>query len=204
MEGCAVNLEGCLVFAGDSVTDCGRREDPEHLGFGYVRELASSGSLSGCRILNAGVGGDRLEDLERRWEADVLAARPDAVSVMIGINDTWRRFDSGIPSDLGIFTDRYRRLLGTLAADVRIILLEPFVLPVHQDQVSWREDLDPRIDAVHLLAEEFGAVIVPVDGILNELAQRMGAAALADDGVHPTAQGHREIAAAWRRAVGSA
>jgi lysophospholipase L1-like esterase len=193
-----------VIFAGDSVTDCGRREDPDGLGSGYVRDLASTDLLSGCRVLNAGIGGDRLEDLERRWEADVLAARPDVVSVMIGINDTWRRFDSGLPSDPGVFTDRYRALLGSLAPDVRIVLLEPFVVPVTEEQVEWREDLDPRIDAVHLLAREFGAVIVPVDGALNGLARRTGASALAADGVHPTAQGHRAIAEAWRRAVGAA
>ncbi|WP_241521848.1 SGNH/GDSL hydrolase family protein [Arthrobacter pityocampae] len=199
-----MEIEGCVVFAGDSVTDCGWREDPDHLGSGYVRELASGEALARCRVLNAGTGGDRLEDLERRWEEDVLAARPDVVSVMIGINDTWRRFDSGLPSDLGAFTDRYRSLLGSLAPDVGIVLLEPFVIPVDEGQMRWREDLDPRIDAVHLLAEEFGAALVPLDGILNELARRTGAAVLADDGVHPTALGHQEIAGAWRRAVSTA
>lgn len=195
---------GSLVFAGDSVTDCGQREDPARLGFGYVRALASTLVPQGARIANAGVGGDRLADLGDRWDADVVARRPDLVSVLIGINDTWRRYDSGTRSDHGAFADRYRRLLSGLRPGTRIVLLEPFVLPVTAEQEQWRADLEPRIETVHLLAEEFDAVLVPTDAILNRLAGTLGAPALAADGVHPTERGHQEIAAAWSRAVAAA
>jgi acyl-CoA thioesterase-1 len=196
-----MELRGCLVFAGDSVTDRGRRQDPEGLGFGYVRNLSEEGFPAGMTIVNAGVGGDRLDDLANRWEKDVLAHEPDLVSVMIGINDTWRIADSGTPSEIGAFIDTYRGMLSRLSSSTRIILLEPFVLPVTAEQATWRVDLDPRIDAVHLLADEFGAVIVPTDGTLTRLAHTVGAARLAEDGVHPTPLGHSEIAAAWRRTV---
>lgn len=199
-----MDVEGAVVFAGDSVTECGRQDDPDGLGSGYVRHLASTLVPGGARVTNAGVGGDRLVDLEDRWAADVIAREPDLVSVMIGINDTWRRYDSGIPSEMGAFTDRYRHLLARLPSDARIVLLEPFLLPVAADQERWREDLDPRIEAVHLLAEEFDAVLVPIDAILNRLARTLGAPALAGDGVHPTERGHREIAAAWARTVAAA
>lgn len=196
-----MELQGCVVFAGDSVTDCGRREDADGLGHGYVRELAGDTRLADCRVVNVGVGGDRLADLEQRWQQDVVAEQPDIVSVLIGINDTWRHFDSGIPSDLDLFAGRYRSLLAALPAHTRIILVEPFVVPVSQDQVGWRDDLDPRIAAVAHLAEEFGAVRVPLDGTLNQRAESLGAAEIAADGVHPTERGHHEIAAAWLHAV---
>lgn len=199
-----MDVHGSLVFAGDSVTDCGRREDPAGLGSGYVRELASTLVPRGVRVANAGVGGDRLADLGDRWEADVVARHPDHVSVLIGINDTWRLHDTGERSDHGAFAERYRLLLSALPSTTRIVLLEPFVLPVTEDQERWRDDLDPRIEVVHLLAEEFGAVLVPIDAVLHRLARRLGAPALAADGVHPTERGHREIAAAWSRTVGAA
>lgn len=196
-----MELQGRVVFAGDSVTDCGWRDDYQQLGHGYVRRLAASNQLVRCHVVNAGTGGDRLQDLEQRWEKDVLTPAPDVVSVMIGINDTWRHFDSGEPSDISAFSHHYHALLATLPAVTRLVLLEPFVIAVSDEQKEWRRDLDPRINAVHLLAEEFGAILVPLDGVLNHLARSVGAAALAEDGVHPTARGHQEISAAWLQAV---
>ncbi|GAA3286244.1 SGNH/GDSL hydrolase family protein [Arthrobacter citreus] len=192
-----------LVFAGDSVTDCGRREGAgAGLGNGYVRLLAESGSLAGTAVLNRGVGGDRTEDLARRWSADVLAESPHAVSVMVGINDTWRRYDAGQETAQGTFLARYRSLLERLAPDTLVILMEPFLLPVNPDQQAWRQDLDPKIAAVRRLAKEFGAVLVRTDEILNaRVAAGAPPQTLADDGVHPTALGHAAIAEAWLDAV---
>ena len=191
-----------LVFAGDSVTDCGRREDAARMGDGYVRVLAESAPLANTAVVNRGVGGDRVEDLGRRWTADVLAEAPHAVSVMIGINDTWRRYDSGQDTDQVTYLARYRALLERLAPDTSVILMEPFLLPVTAEQQAWREDLDPKIAAVRRLAKEFGAVLVRTDEVLNSLvAAGTAPEALAYDGVHPTAQGHIAIANAWLEAV---
>ncbi|MFJ6000698.1 GDSL-type esterase/lipase family protein [Arthrobacter sp. NPDC092385] len=104
-------MEGRVVFAGDSVTDCGWRGDSDGLGHGCVRLLAIAHELAGCSVRNVGKGGDRLQDLERRWRRDMLGARPDVVSVMIGINGTWRCFDSGEESGIEEFLGRYRALL---------------------------------------------------------------------------------------------
>lgn len=79
-----------------------------------------------------------------------------------------------------------------------MILLEPFVLPVTEEQATaWRDDLDPKIEVVRRLATEFGAPLVPLDVELNKLAARTGAAALAGDGVHPSDQGHAAISRLW-------
>lgn len=192
-----------LVFAGDSVTDCGRREGTgAGMGDGYVRSLAGSADLAGAAVVNRGVGGDRVEDLARRWEADVLAEAPHAVSVMIGINDTWRRYDAGQETDQATFMARYRALLERLAPDTELVLMEPFLLPVNAEQQTWRQDLDPKIACVHRLAKEFGAVLVCTDKILNALvAAGTPPESLALDGVHPTPQGHAAIAGAWLEAV---
>lgn len=187
-----------LLFTGDSVTDCGRRDDPEGLGSGYVRDLVASGALDGMTVVNTGIGGNRVIDLENRWRQDVLAHHPDVLSVLVGINDVWRRYDSDDPTSLQQFTVGYRSLL-TQAADagIRLVLLEPFVLPVTEEQIGWREDLNPKIEAMHELAREFDAILVPTDRELTALAAEVGPSALAADGVHPTEQGHRAIADLW-------
>lgn len=187
-----------VLFTGDSVTDCGRRDDPEQLGWGYVRYLAGSAALAGVRVRNTGVGGDRVVNLENRWSEDVLALRPDVLSVLIGINDVWRRYDSNDPTSLERYHHGYRSLLEQAAdAGTRLVVLEPFVLPVTEEQIGWREDLNPKIETLHELAREFDAILVPTDRELTALATQTGPSALAADGVHPTDLGHRAIADLW-------
>jgi len=83
----------------------------------------------------------------------------------------------------------------------KILLMEPFVLPVPDDRAAWREDLDPRIHAMRRLAREFADIFVPLDGIFAAAATKREPAYWAPDGVHPTAAGHALIAQAWLKAV---
>jgi lysophospholipase L1-like esterase len=192
------------IFIGDSVTDCGREIEPPY-GDGYVREIASSGKLAG-KIINVGTSGHRLVDLEKRWQVDVLDHKPTLVSVAIGINDTWRRYDDNDPTSTQDFRDQYRRVLTLTrqAFNPEFVLCEPFLLSVRDEMNTWREDLDPKIEVVHAMAKEFGAVLVPFDKHFNQLATTMSMAELADDGIHPSAIGHGEMAKLWLSTVGLA
>jgi acyl-CoA thioesterase I len=188
-----------LVFAGDSVTDCGRRTDPDGLGDGYVRTLYDDFGPRRPRIVNVGISGNRTADLAARWTTDVPAHDPSLVSILIGINDTWRRYDKDDPTTPESFETSYRAILDALTCPV--VLVEPFLLPVKDGQENWREDLDPKLDVVRKLAGEYGAILVPADTELNKQAASVGAATLAGDGVHPTTAGHQAIAELWRRYV---
>ena len=192
------------IFIGDSVTDCGREIEPPY-GDGYVREIARSGKLAG-QIINVGTSGHRLVDLEKRWQRDVLDHKPSLVSIAIGINDTWRRYDDNDLTSTQDFRDRYHQLL-TLTRQTcnpQFVLCEPFLLSVRKEMNTWREDLNPKIDIVHAMAKEFSAVLVPFDSYLNNLATRVPMAELADDGIHPSALGHAEMAKLWLSTVGLA
>ncbi|MFF0339760.1 SGNH/GDSL hydrolase family protein [Kribbella sp. NPDC004875] len=188
-----------VVFAGDSVTDCGRRTDPDGLGDGYVRALYDDLGERRPRIVNAGISGNRATDLVARWTEDVLAHEPSLVSILIGINDVWRRYDENDPTTPESFEASYRILLDALSCAV--VLMEPFLLPVKAGQQEWREDLDPKLEVVRKLAVEYGAILVPTDVELGKQAATIGPAALAGDGVHPSAAGHRALADLWRRYV---
>ena len=192
------------IFIGDSVTDCGREIEPPY-GDGYVREIARSGKLAG-QIINVGTSGHRLVDLEKRWQTDVLHHKPSLVSIAIGINDTWRRYDDNDLTSTQDFRDRYHQLL-TLTRQTcnpQFVLCEPFLLSVRKEMNTWREDLNPKIDVVHAMAKEFSAVLVPFDSYLNNLATRVPMAEIADDGIHPTFFGHSEMAKLWLSTVGLA
>lgn len=197
-------MPGVNIFIGDSVTDCGHEIEPPY-GDGYVREIARSGKLAG-QIINVGTSGHRLVDLEKRWQTDVLDHKPTLVSIAIGINDTWRRYDDNDPTSSQDFRDRYHQLL-TLTRQTcnpQFVLCEPFLLSVRKEMNTWREDLNPKIDVVHAMAKEFSALLVPFDSYLNNLATRVPMAEIADDGIHPTVFGHSEMAKLWLSTVGLA
>ena len=52
------------------------------------------------------------------------------------------------------------------------ILMEPFLPPVTEAKKEWREDLDPKIQAVRELSREFETLYVPLDGIFAAPAPR--------------------------------
>ena len=190
-----------IVFIGDSVTDCGRDIEPP-FGDGYVREISRTGKLTGD-IINVGTSGHRLVDLEKRWQSDVLDHKPTMLSIAIGINDMWRRYDDNDPTSVEDFRDRYRRILTWTKEELnpQFVLCEPFLLHVREEMNPWREDLDPKIAVVHEMAREFGAVLVPFDQHLNALAEKMPMAGIAEDGIHPTPFGHQEMARLWLKSI---
>lgn len=195
----AINL-----FIGDSVTDCGREVEPPY-GDGYVREIVRSGLLTG-EIINVGISGNRLIDLEKRWHVDVLDHKPTLLSIAIGINDMWRRYDDNDETPAYDFRERYHRLLTQTqaACNPQFILCEPFLLPVQDEMKSWREDLNPKIEIVHEMAAEFNAILVPFDQHFTTLSKNFSMKKIAEDGVHPTVFGHSEMSRIWLATVGLA
>ena len=195
-------MSNVTVFIGDSVTDCDRLIQPPY-GDGYVYNIAQSGRLKG-EIINVGISGHRMIDLENRWDTDVLAHKPTLVSVAIGINDMWRRYDSNDPTSVEDFEEGYRRVLKATKAqgNPELVLCEPFLLSVREEMNTWREDLDPKIAVVHKMANEFGAKLVRFDHRFNHLAQEISMLELADDGVHPSKLGHAIMADLWLDTVG--
>jgi lysophospholipase L1-like esterase len=196
-----------ILFTGDSITDGGRREPATApLGAGYVRMIADAltESTDDLTIVNTGVGGNRAVDLESRWQFDVLDHRPDLLTIMIGINDTWRRYTDGTPTPAETFGDHYRDILTRSRAKLSgpIVLFEPFLVEVTDAQRSWREDLDPKIDVVRAAAQEFEAELIPTDALMSAAAREFGATSVTTDGVHPTEAGHRVLADAWLAVVG--
>lgn len=199
-----------VLFQGDSITDAGRsRENDAALGGGYPNHIAAwFGALhpeKGVRFLNRGISGNRAKDLRARWTEDCIALKPDVVSIMIGINDTWRRFDRNDPTSAEDYARDYRHILARVRDELgaKLVVIEPFVLPHPEDRKAWREDLDPKIQAARELAREFNAIYIPLDGLLAAACTKAAPAFWAADGVHPTQAGHAFVARAWLQAVGA-
>jgi lysophospholipase L1-like esterase len=197
-----------VMFTGDSITDCQRLESEQGLGFGYPLRVAGEWGFRhpdrNVKWLNSGIAGNKVMDLEPRWQADVLDTRPDVVSVLVGINDVgWHTYaPDGYVIPVEDYAAGYDRLLAPLAeAGAQLILIEPFLLPVDDEQKKQRADLDPKIQAVRELAAKYGAHLLAADGLFAELAATTGPNYWAADGVHPTPAGHAALAAAWLRLV---
>ena len=84
-----------ILFIGDSITDCGRLDANKApktlLGVGYVNYFSHMQTLrepqKNIRYINRGISGNTAEDLNSRWQDDVIIEKPDWLSVKIGIND---------------------------------------------------------------------------------------------------------------------
>ncbi|GAA1034755.1 MULTISPECIES: GDSL-type esterase/lipase family protein [Amycolatopsis] len=209
-----------VLFTGDSITDSQRNESEDGLGFGYPLRIAGEWGLRHperpVTWLNSAVADNKVMDLGSRWRTDVLDARPDVVSILVGINDVgWHSYDPDgrvIPAE--DYAAGYDRLLAPLAeSGAELILIEPFLLPISGDievgdmrlgvaeRKKWRVDLDPKIQVVRELAREYGAHLLAADGMFAELSATTGPEYWAADGVHPTPAGHAALAAAWLRLV---
>ena len=198
-----------LVFIGDSITDAGRRKEAAPYGNGYVH-LARAFLVArypglGLDIVNQGIGGNTIRDLERRWEEDVIALQPDWLSIKIGINDVWRQVQQQPQQAvlLDEYTSTYDRLLRRTreATPARLILMEPYV--IEQDRADlFRATIDSYLPVVHRLAREYDAILIRTQQAFDEALAAQPATFWANDRVHPFTPGHAVIARAFLRGVG--
>jgi lysophospholipase L1-like esterase len=184
-----------ILFQGDSITDCGRnREDPDSLGDGYVNliteTLSDRYSQSNLKFVNRGISGDKIRDLQFRWDTDCINVKPDILSILVGVNDT-------LITPAEQFEEGYRMLLreSTRTLNPEIVLCEPFLLL--GDNNAYRDDLNPKIKIVHKLSDEFGTLLLPLDKIFRDSCSLHPPEYWAPDGVHPTPAGHALIAKSW-------
>ncbi len=199
-----------ILFQGDSITDCGRdREDIKSLSHGYPGVVSSMYQLlfpgNEVTFINKGISGNRVVDLLARYDTDIKEIKPDFISILIGINDTWRRYDRNDPTSTEEFEEGYRELLEKIKLDLphcKIMIIEPFLLNSLPDREKWREDLDPKIQVVRKLAKEYADLYLPLDGIFAKAeVERYTCVEMAEDGVHPSAIGHAIIAEEYMKAI---
>ena len=196
-----------ILFQGDSITDCGRvRENPANisqaLGPGYPALIAArimNNDWSAKRtFINKGISGDRVVDLYARWKRDAVNIRPDVLSILIGVNDTWHEMNYGN----GVEPERYDRFYRMLLdwsleskADTKFILLEPFVLNFGFITQAWVDEIVVRQQIVKKIAADYNAIFVPLQEKLDQAAAAARDPQLVlRDGVHPTLFGHQLIA----------
>jgi lysophospholipase L1-like esterase len=204
-----------LLFIGDSITDCDRDKPTGEglfgaLGKGYVSlvdaMLQAVYPQLGIRVVNKGTGGNTVLDLQVRWQEDVLDQKPDWLSIMIGINDVWRQYDTPFIKERHVYADKYEATLRELVQQTKphvnnLVLMTPFYLESNE-QDAMRRTMDEYGAIVKRLAAETGSIFVDTQAAFNEVLKELYAATLAWDRVHPSQAGHVVLARAFLNRVG--
>lgn len=203
-----------LLFIGDSVTDCGRARpvgEGTGIGLGYVNMAASLLAAKyygeNIKILNTGISGNTIRDLKNRWQSDVLDLYPDYLSILIGINDVWRKFDRPDNPELAVgieeYEATYRELIEITKTKVKkIILMTPFFAESDKTD-SMMKDLLGYIEAVKKIATDYKDVAILVDlqaEVDKYINSGMPQSVIAGDRVHPSQIGGMIIAQTFLRA----
>lgn len=203
-----------IVFQGDSITDanCGKNYTElsanDGLGSGYpfltMTALRLTEPEKDWQVYNRGVSGHRIVDLYARWKRDALNMKPDILSILIGVNDTWHEsaYKNGV--EVPRYAQFYRMLLEwtrQVCPDTKLVLLEPFVLPFGVVLPSWIAEINERRTLVKTMAQEFDTIFIPLQSLFNDALKRAPQEYWLRDGVHPTPAGHALISQAWIEAT---
>jgi lysophospholipase L1-like esterase len=194
-----------VLFIGDSITDCGRRDVAAPLGDGYVKLLHDLiiGAWPQRRItwVNKGIGGHKVTDLRDRWEDDVIREAPDWLSVKIGINDLHNYLaDRANGVSPARFRESYDAILARAAATIkpRLILITPFYISDDRAGQSMRSlvlNLLPEyIAIVEEMARKFDARLVRLQSAFERQLKYRAPDTYCPEPVHPNRTGHLLIA----------
>jgi len=132
-----------IVFLGDSITAGGNQPK------GYVtlirNAMAEKHKDLGIEVINAGISGNKVPNLQARLEKDVLAKKPTLVVIYIGINDVWhgeKNPANGTPKDK--FEAGLKEIVGKVqAVGGRVVLCTPTVIG---EKTGGANSLDAKLD----------------------------------------------------------
>jgi lysophospholipase L1-like esterase len=203
-----------LVMIGDSITDCERTRPVgeglfDALGKGYV-SLVDGLLMAGypkhkIRVVNMGMSGNTVRDLQDRWQTDVFDLKPDWLSICIGINDVWRHFDTPLQYEWHVPLDEYTKTLEHLLQKTRptlkgLILMTPYFIESNRTD-PMRIMMDEYRTRVQQLAITYQAVLVDTQTAFDSALVHLHPMSLAWDRIHPNRAGHMILARAFLQAL---
>jgi len=157
-------------------------------------------------VLNTGVSGDTIRQMAARWEQDTLAHHPDWVSVMIGINDIWRHFDSPFDQRAAVgyeeYMDTYRSLIEKTLPTVKgMVLMAPYYIDFNESD-PMTAMVRRYAAGVKELAAEYKLVFCDTQAAFDSVQKDLHHMGFSSDRVHPNGWiGHFILARAFLQAV---
>lgn len=202
-----------ILFIGDSITDCGRRE-PQHapLGCGYVKMVADMLTIREPKkkitIVNHGIGGNTVENLHSRWSDEVLEIKPDWLSIKIGINDLNQTLSGQADLPPEKFEEHYEFILSKTVKrfpKCNLLLIDPFFMSRDKLKDSYRSrvlsTLSDYIEVVHRMSQKYKTRLVKTQDLFQEQLKYHPLSTFGHEPVHPNSAGHLLIAEAVYNAL---
>lgn len=135
-----------VVFLGDSITQAGAAPG------GYVsrfrESLAQRHPDLKVEVIGAGISGNRVPDLEKRLEKDVLSKKPTVVVIYIGINDVWHSLQ-GRGTSQEDFESGLKRIIAAIQQNgARVVLCTPSVIGEKANQTNQLDEMLETYSAI--------------------------------------------------------
>ena len=130
-----------VIFLGDSITQGGA--SPKGYISVFKELLAERKPDLKVEVIGAGISGNKVPDLERRLERDVLSKKPSVVVIYIGINDVWHS-ERGQGTSKENFEAGLKRIIEQITKQGgRVILCTASVIG---EKTDGSNKLDPMLD----------------------------------------------------------
>jgi lysophospholipase L1-like esterase len=189
-----------IIFLGDSITAGGVRPK------GYVTliqtALAGKHKDLGIEVIGAGISGNKVRDLQKRLQKDVLDRKPTLVVIYIGINDVWHGEKDpakGTPKDK--FEAGLKDIIAKIkSGGARVVLCTPTVIG---EKKGGTNKLDAQLDEYagvsRKVAAETGSQLCDLrkafaDYLLKNNAEDKESKVLTTDRVHLNDAGNKLVA----------
>jgi lysophospholipase L1-like esterase len=191
-----------IIAIGDSITAQG----------GYLRDMDAvfARQYPGLKIpaiINAGIGGQKAEDLIARFDKDVIQKKPALVTIDIGINDVWHRVKEPHSDEVlkNYRANVTRMVEAAQAAGIRVLLCTPTLIEENASSDGNRRLL-MYCEAVKEIAAEKKCLLADLHALFLQALDKKPADAqgnlITGDGVHMNATGDWLMAGGILKALG--
>jgi lysophospholipase L1-like esterase len=190
-----------IAFLGDSITAQGVANK-----LGYVNLVIAGLKANGvdATAIPAGVSGNTSKDMLARLDRDVIAKKPDWMTLSCGVNDVWH-------GARGVALEEYKTNITQIvekaqAANIKVVLLTSTMI-MEDASNDLNQKLAPYNDFLRELAKQKGVPMADLNADMRAARVATGETnpkknVLTVDGVHMNTAGNIMMAAGVLRAFG--
>jgi lysophospholipase L1-like esterase len=207
-----------VVFCGDGITEWKKPEPfkwfprgdgKELLGDGYVTLIDTMLTVKypdqPVRFINRGESGETAKSLKESWEKNILSAKPNWLSVMLGFNDVWRQFDHPLTKELHVYLPEFKKTMDELLGGIRkkldgLIIMPPFMVETDKNEPMLKK-IKEYAACLRELAKKHDGIYVDVQKSFDDYLAKAHFMTIAADYIHLNQRGHYIIAKAFVEAM---
>ncbi|MGI6715802.1 MAG: SGNH/GDSL hydrolase family protein [Eubacteriales bacterium] len=195
-----------ILMSGDSVTDCNRARPygtyTTGLGDGYVKRIheiiTATYPEKEIKIVNAGISGETSRHVRARWISDIENIKPDYATLLIGVNDVWRKHDYYMDKHMAVgieeYEDNIRFITDYAVKNLKgFALISPFYLELNRKDI-FMKDVLAYAEVCKKVAAEYGCDYIDLQPEIDRLCKALYTKAFSPDRVHPGPVAHYAMA----------